>query len=518
MDGTIAFVAVSHSEMPSDDIMDAPMDHMPPGRRRTIKPSTAVVVPRASPLLARCRSSPYSKTGRMGSLSSPSSLGSPEVKSSMVCKILKHVFEKRWEPDSGTLRLTALETDEDLAGTGVNFNTMGFCGKVAKVLNTHFRNVQTLVMTENSIYTLAHIGRQLALYQLSGFSLDLAGNQIKNVSEVQHLASLELTSLILLDNPLAAKAEYHAQCVKTLRSIRHLDNVDVTKWRRELLPKLPPVASPSYCNPPNVADMVLAFRNRYFELIDRQQFDELSDAYSSNVVSSVALSPETVAPSSLTAEYLANLEALSSNMKQCADASTRNVATGRLSALTRLRQHVYCCGHTVIEVESIEHHRQAMHMDVQQLGPHALVATVHCVATLKLKRREDDDGVERATGDAPVQLFPRPGETETVSRCVDRTWILSPAPPGGQWPCQIQNEQVSIRRLQQTAVAAKENSALQLEQHLAQLQQLTGLTDEWVLKLSSAAEHNLDRAQVIFKQTQAEGKIPQNAFEHGAVA
>eukprot|EP00998_Keelungia_sp_KM082_P011651 NODE_792_length_1643_cov_69.360818_g782_i0.p1 GENE.NODE_792_length_1643_cov_69.360818_g782_i0~~NODE_792_length_1643_cov_69.360818_g782_i0.p1 ORF type:complete len:515 (-),score=83.71 NODE_792_length_1643_cov_69.360818_g782_i0:27-1571(-) len=477
------------------------------------KRSTAVVVPGRSPLLARYRASPYAKAGSTTPVKHP-------AEDRIACKILQHVFDKRYCEDRGELALTSLEGDADLSDFPVNFNSLAFCRKVASVIADHFSAIRTLVLDGNGIYTLAHIGKQLALHELSGFQLDLRNNQVKNTSELQHLARLELRGLVLRDNPVAQRPDYHQQCVKMLRSVESLDDVDVTQWRTQLLPRLPEVATLDFSDDQQAQVLATAFRGKYFDLVDSKQFDELADAYAPNVKCTIAATTEPVARCPVTAAYLQGLQAASANLKGNFEKGITQVGKGRLATLQRLKQHLYCYSHDELEVMSIHHDRTNVHMDVTRLGPQVMIVTLHTILTLTLRQRSDDDDADEAPLSQLSQASVNGCAPVSVSRCVDRTWLLGPASGGScaEWPCVIQNEQVTVRALQTEPVAGTVRRPAAVVQHLDQLQRATGLTDEWVQQLSTAAGHDTKRALVVFEETKNRGGVPLTAYKQRAMA
>ncbi len=92
----------------------------------------------------------------------------------------------------------------------------------------HMPNVEVLSLSVNSISSLSGIRKCHRLRELY-----LRKNDVRNLADIQYLASIEsLKILWLSDNPCADAAEYRATVVQYLPHLEKLDNVDVSESER----------------------------------------------------------------------------------------------------------------------------------------------------------------------------------------------------------------------------------------------------------------------------------------------
>lgn len=112
---------------------------------------------------------------------------------------------------------------ENLGATGDQFDTIDFSENDIRKVDgfPYLPRLKCLLLNNNRI---ASLGEHLEEYIPNLDSLILTGNQLKELSDIDCLATLEhLTTLSLLHNPITAKPHYRPYLIHKLPNLRLLD-------------------------------------------------------------------------------------------------------------------------------------------------------------------------------------------------------------------------------------------------------------------------------------------------------
>lgn len=399
-------------------------------------------------------------------------------------RLLKLYMEKNWNPQAKALNLANLIESPDLSDMVPDFNKNMFCQKLCKIITEteeFAKNLESINLAGNKIYTLRHFCSAMQAYQLPLQNLCLSNNIIKELGEVDHLAEVKLREVMLDGNPVASRGdEYHRYVVKKLKTIQLLDGVDVRAWRKELLPKLPEVAD-SFCPQQEHGALIMAFCQRYYKCVDEGDLSSLSDAYTNDAIFSYTLERDPV-PSQNHGKanaYHSGLFHKSHNLKTKRNAdNTANVKCKRDLVITSLRQ-LYGLDHGWKMSHAVEQFK----LDAFPLND-TILCTIH-------------GSYKYWCPDATQIEF---------KKCFDRTFLLVPNTANTGWPARIANDMLSLRANQVTPIV------LPAEDLHTQVKRATGMNDMFVAKLLEQANNNIEFALSLFNENKSQGKIPPEAF------
>jgi U2 small nuclear ribonucleoprotein A' len=112
------------------------------------------------------------------------------------------------------------------------FDVIDFSDNDIKKLDNFpaMQRLNALLLHNNSI---SRIGAGLGEHLPKLTTVMLTNNRVANMSEIDHLAQCKLESLSLLDNPVAAKAQYRLYVIYKIPTLKWLDFRKVQQTERE---------------------------------------------------------------------------------------------------------------------------------------------------------------------------------------------------------------------------------------------------------------------------------------------
>lgn len=339
------------------------------------------------------------------------------------------LVEPRFNAQANYLNLSKLQGIE-VEGFKIDFNNLSTMRTLWSVIAQKCPTVSTINLASNRIHNL-NAFKDLTNHFSGLVNLSLEENNISDFKQLDNLKQIKLRELVLAGNPISAEldeATYRSQVTRRFPALKYLDRVklqpvisfDIPTY---VLQSVLPPSQPSFFDSPQRQTLAVDFLRKFYELYDknRQGLLEVYTDFSFFSLTTGAL--ERLSEKEKQKNLSEYLQA-SRNLLKVEDMERRveRLQTGRVNIV-----------HLLSTLPASHHQLEHFTVDSYMLPP---------VGTLQIMA---------------VNVHGHFWEVETgVNRSFDRSFLLTPAPPGSRalqygLPVVVMNDMLHVRNYVQTS-------------------------------------------------------------------
>ncbi|XP_054158102.1 nuclear RNA export factor 1-like [Oppia nitens] len=254
--------------------------------------------------------------------------------------ILKQVMSVRYSPDTRVMDLQKLRDDIHLKQLGlyVSLARPNVFNQIVQIIIDNTPEIVALNLRDNKLSSLEPLVK-LGTSCDSLKALDLSANQIRNVTELDHIKALELIELALEGNPVCETFEDQAVYISCIRSrfakLVKMDNEELPQaigFDVKETANLPEIRE-SYL-PDTNKQFIFGFFEAYYNIYDAEDRQPLLEAYHDQAVFSFSISRLNASSH----QFIQKLIQDSRNLMHVKDVSQRNklLKTGKINIVSTL--------------------------------------------------------------------------------------------------------------------------------------------------------------------------------------
>ncbi|XP_072167312.1 nuclear RNA export factor 1-like [Diadema setosum] len=424
--------------------------------------------------------------------------------------LLKEIMSRRYDPSAKSLDLSNLTNDADLKGKLVIIvDRPSHFDIILKIISENIPEMTTLHLDANRLYSLRNM-KDLPLKMPNISTLVLARNQLKSVTELDHLKGLKLKELNLDGNPLCDHFQDQSLYISAVRSrfpkVEILDGHQLPppiNFGLEVETVLP-TARPNFFANEQIKGILVPFLEKYFKVYDSDDRQPLLNVYHDQACFSICVPLSTDGgggPRTRLSRYISNNQ--SRNLLVAKDPSQRN------KLIKQKKVPIVAYLH---DLPATQHDLNSLRIDVSMAVGTLLSFTVsgavkevtskggnevvYAFSRVFLASHHPTNGLCLIND----QLILRPATNQ------QKASFASPGPTPSTSPVNVPQGNVTI-------ASAVQGLTPPQQEMLSAFMRQSGMNAEWSIKCLSECNWNYEESAKIFTDLQSRGQIPAEAFK-----
>ncbi|XP_074662388.1 nuclear RNA export factor 1-like isoform X2 [Tubulanus polymorphus] len=198
---------------------------------------------------------------------------------------LKLCMSNRYDPQTKSLNLSSLATDEELSKEKIflPLSRVTVFDKVVAIVEEFIPEVESIDLSENKLYNLLSASKLSKMKNLK--KLNLSKNVLRTERELDKIKELKLDDLTLDGNPMCDEFKERSAYISAVRSrfpkVLKLDGLDLPPPIKFDIPtstELPKTLGSHFPND-EVKNLLIQFMEQYYQLYDSDDRQGLLEAY-----------------------------------------------------------------------------------------------------------------------------------------------------------------------------------------------------------------------------------------------